>query len=110
MTEKITGYSLLGIGIFLIIISVVSVFQVFTGQVKPVRLFQMQGISLDLGSQAGIKLPTTEIIPAALINDSTNLFLHLLLMGFIASTGQKLASLGVQLVRPIVVKLNEQKI
>jgi hypothetical protein len=108
VTEKIIGYSLLFVGIFLIIVSVFSVFQVFTGAVKPVQLFQMQGISLDLGTQNGIKLPSTEIVPAAMLNDTTNLFVHLLLMGFIASTGQKLASLGIELLRPIVVKLNEK--
>lgn len=106
MTEKILGYALLGVGIFLIIIAAVSVFMVFTKQAVPVQLFQLQGISLNLGPQ----LPSTEIIPAAMVNDSSNLFAHIVLMGFIAGVGQKLASLGVQLVRPIVVKLNEQKL
>ncbi len=103
MSEKITGYILLFVGIFLIIVSAFSVFNVFTGKTKPFELFQMPGISLDVVGQK------TEIVSAAMINDSSNLFVHLLLMGFIASTGQKLASLGVQLVRPIVIKYNEQK-
>ncbi len=101
MTEKVTGYSLLGIGIFLIIVSAISVFNVFTGKAKPVQVFQMPGVSLDVVGQK------TEIISPALLNDSSNLFIHLLLMGFIAATGQKLASLGVQLVRPIVIKAKE---
>lgn len=109
MSEKITGYLLLFIGIFLIIISVISVFNVFTGKAKPYPLLQLSGVSMNLGEISGVKLPSQEIISPAMLNDSGNLFIHLLLMGFIASTGQKLASLGVQLVRPIVVKLNEPK-
>lgn len=113
MTEKITGYSLLILGVSLIVISLFSVFLVFTGQAQPVKPFNFSGVSLDLGSQLAPGLvkntAPAEIIPAAMINDSANLFAHMVLMGFIASIGQKLASLGIQLVRPVVVKLNEQK-
>lgn len=105
MTEKITGYSLLAIGLLLIVVAAFSVFIVFTGGAKPVQLFAMQGIAINLGPQ----LPSNEILPAAMLNDTSNLFAHLVLMGFLASIGQKFASLGIQLLRPIVVKLNEQK-
>ncbi|MCL4397588.1 hypothetical protein M1403_01020 [Patescibacteria group bacterium] len=118
MTEKVIGYFLLAIGIIFIIVAALSVFQVFTGAAKPVQLFQTQGIFLNLGQSLtgslpaqltrGISSPSTEIIPASLINDSANLFAHIVLMGFLAGIGQKLASLGIQLIRPIVVKLNER--
>lgn len=109
MTEKIVGYSLLVFGVFLIIISAVNIYLVFSGQTQPIQIFHMTGVSFDLGSSLGVKMPATEIISAKDINQSSNLFAHVVLMGFIASTGQKLASLGVQLVRPIVVKYNEPK-
>ncbi|MBI3887492.1 hypothetical protein HY310_00295 [Candidatus Microgenomates bacterium] len=125
MTEKIVGYSLLAVGVLLIIFSAVNVFNVFTGNSKPIQLFKLSGISVDFTQQMSASLPAeftkslnikqavskpTEIVPAELLNDTSNLFAHIMLMGFIAATGQKLASLGVQLVRPIVVKYNEPKV
>ena len=50
-----------------------------------------------------------EILPAEILNQTTNVFGHLILMGFIASIGYKVAGLGVLLIRPIVVKLKEDK-
>jgi hypothetical protein len=121
MAEKILGYGLIAVGIILILAAAFSVFAVFTGSTQPVNLFKFSGISLDLGSSLlgglpaemtkGIKVSSspTEILPAEMINTSANIFAHLMFMGFIAGIGQKLASIGTQLVRPIVVKLNEQK-
>lgn len=120
MNERVTGYTLLGIGVVLILFSIISVFLVFTGNTKPAKLFNSAGITFDLSSLVGGNLQAlknvgspnqpaakkpAEIIPADLINDSTNIFVHLLLMGFIASGGFKLASLGVSLIRPVVIKL-----
>jgi hypothetical protein len=104
MTEKITGYCLLAFGVFLILGSALSVYRVFTNQTKPLAVFNFEPISLDLGQP---QIPKTQIVPAAMLNDTANLAAHLFLMGFIASVGQKLASLGVQLLRPIEIKLSE---
>lgn len=120
MSERVTGYGLLISGVVLMLFSLASVLLVFTGTIPPVKLFNYQGISFDLGSMLGVNLdalqnpggPTTkpatkpaELIPGNLINDTSNLFAHLMLMGFLASIGFKLAQLGVQMLRPIVVKL-----
>lgn len=135
MTEKITGYLLLIIGIIFVILPAFSVYQVCTGKIKPYPLFNMNGISIDISSQIAAAQPSlnlspdvlkalkitqtpttttptikpTEIIPAALINDSSNIFIHILLMGFIAGMGQKIASLGVQLLKPVEVKLSSSQ-
>ncbi len=120
MSEKIIGYSLLIIGILVIVFSGVNVWGVFTKKTQPVQLFNFKGVSLDLGGVISQSLPQeakglvkpsvpTEIIPPDLINDSSNIFAHLVLMGFIASIGFKLASLGVMMVRPIVVKLKAKE-
>jgi hypothetical protein len=55
------------------------------------------------------KTPKTEIISATMLNDSSNIFAHLMLMGFIVSLGYKLANLGIQMLRPIVVKLKAKE-
>ena len=109
MTEKIVGYTLLIIGIMVIVLSALNVYAVFTGQMLPVQLFHLSGISLDLSQYTGVKTKPAELVPAETLNQTSNLAAHLFLMGFIASMGQKLASLGVKLIRPIVVKLRDEK-
>lgn len=120
MSEKAVGYSLLVVGILVILISALSVILVFTGNQKPVQIFNFESIGLDASSFLGGDLPPeqraiveqagskkVDLIDAAILNDTSNLFAHLFLMGFVSTVGFKLASLGTMLVRPVVVKLKE---
>ena len=122
MSEKIVGYLLISCGVMAIIFSVLNIYSVFTGKTRPVQVFNFSGISLDTSkflpqdfpSQASqlVKPESTqkaEIIPANIINDSSNIFAHLLLMGFLASAGSKVALIGTMLVRPINVKLRNKE-
>jgi hypothetical protein len=124
MNEKIVGYIMLGTGILLIFYALFSIFRIFTGKSVGYNLFDLEGISLDLSSMVGSDLSPaeraalanqggmpqlkTEIIDSDLINKPLNLLSNLMLMGFVASIGQKLASIGAMLVRPINVKLREE--
>jgi hypothetical protein len=108
---KIIGYILLLLGLGQIAFSGLNIYQVFTGQVKPIKTFELHGVSLDfstlvppdiLNSQTS---PKTEIISSSTINDISNLTAHYLLISFLASLGFKVSSLGIQLLRPIEVKL-----
>ena len=120
MSEKILGYTLLTVGILTILFSAFSVYSIFTKKSKPAQLFNFQGLGIDASQMFSQSLPPgvaslmpnppaggqkTELIPGSMLNESSNIFAHLLLMGFIASIGFKLASLGTMLVRPINVKL-----
>lgn len=110
MPEKTLGYILLVIGISLIVFALVHMFFVFTGKIPPVNLFNSGGISFDpsvflSSSQGQITAGKQELISADYLNLSSNLFMELILMGFIASVGQKFASTGTSLIRPITVKL-----
>ena len=132
MAEKILGYFLLIIGVVAILYSGWSVYNVFTKKNKPVQLFNFDSISIDtsqIGSNnlnidldrlprkiaslvqqnSGVttKPQETKIIPAELINETSNVFAHLMLMGFIASISFKIATLGTSLVRPINVKIKQ---
>ncbi|MEK7565986.1 MAG: hypothetical protein AAB506_02995 [Patescibacteria group bacterium] len=102
MTEKIVGYFLLGIGILVIVFAAANIYFVFTGQAQPVQLFHLSSVSLQIPN-----LGKTDLISAVDLNQTSNLGAQLLLMGFLAGIGQKLASLGVGLVRPIVIKSRE---
>ncbi|MBI4100065.1 hypothetical protein HY440_03590 [Candidatus Microgenomates bacterium] len=110
MTERVTGYILLIIGLIIIVFAAINVFAVFTGQAQPVQLFHFQSVSLDLGSSLGLPKstsPATELLSARDLNQMSNIGAQLLLMGFLAGVGQKIAALGVDLLRPIVVKSKE---
>lgn len=118
MSEKLVGYVLLSVGILIILGSVLNVYQVFNKQASAVSLFSFPGISIDLGKVVASQLPKDvalpqgtamqqEIIPAKMLNESANIAAHLFLMGFVASAGYKIASLGVEMLRPIQVKVRE---
>jgi len=119
MSERVTGFILLAIGIGIICFSAINVFSVFTGKLKPYALFNFPSITLDASNLVGSDLPPEdanalksggnapklELVQASVLNDTGNIFAHLLLMGFIASIGYKIGSLGAMLARPLVVKL-----
>lgn len=120
MSEKVLGYILLTIGIVIIIYSGISVYSVFTGSSRPFELFRFAGISLDptqflsmqlspqeeaIVKESGVEMQKSELISGEMLNQPTNIIAHVVLMGFVAMIGFRLASLGVMLVRPIVVKL-----
>jgi hypothetical protein len=124
VSEKIIGYILLIIGVTIILGSAYSVYAVFTRQALPISLFNFQGISIDASSLVGgdlsqkqIEAAKTsmgstkiEIFPADILNDTSNMIAHLLLMGFLSGVGFKIATLGTMLIRTIVVKLKEAPI
>lgn len=110
MSEKIIGYTLLVSGIAIILFTAFNIIFVFTRQAQPVQLFNFPAISLDMNKSLGVALPNskpTELVSTEMLNQTSNIFAHLLLMGFLAGVGQKLASLGVSLIRPIIVKPKE---
>jgi hypothetical protein len=112
-SEKAIGYVLLVIGLIAIFYSAFSVYAVFTGLMHPFNLFKFDAIKLDLGKFI-IQAPseqklTQEIVPADVLNSPMNYFAHLLLMGFLASVGLKIASIGTMLLRPIKIKIREDK-
>jgi len=114
--EKIVGYLLLGIGILIMIFGTISVYRVFTGYAKPFELFNLSGISVSPSNLLGNEFAATDqtanldLLSAKDLNSTANSLAHLFLMGFIVSTGYKLATLGVNMVRPIIVKVGDKKI
>lgn len=100
MDEKVLGHVLLAIGIIIMVFALGHLFFVFTGRIPPVDLFNSKPISLPLPNGG-----TQELVSADYLDLSSNLFIELLLMGFVASIGQKFASTGTSLIRPINVKL-----
>ncbi len=126
MSEKILGYILLVLGLMIMVGSAFSVYQVFTKKTKPVQLFNFSGINIDsavlqpdlpnnipaefqqLANRPDLNKPL-EIVPPELLNDSSNIFAHLIFMGFLLSAGGKIAQIGTYLLRPIQVKLKTEQ-
>lgn len=116
MTERAVGYSLLTIGVAIIVFAAVNVFLVFTNRMEPIQFISQEtsalkfnlGVPSDQGPGKTVQLPieVAQILPLyRLING----VIHVVFLGFIAGIGHKIASLGVQLVRPIVVKAKSDK-
>jgi hypothetical protein len=136
MSEKVIGYILLIAGVAIICLVAFNIYQIFNLKAKPVNLFHFNSLSIDssqlvpsqpevntegLSPEQGQVLENLfktqspkesskiEVIPADVLNQTTNLFAHLFLLGFIASAGYRIASIGVLMLRPIVVKLKEKQ-
>ena len=122
MSEKIVGYCLLVFGLLVMFLSALNVFGVFTKRYNPVQLFNFSGISIDttqmltgslsleasqLLSQG--KAKPTELISAEMLNSTSNIFAHMILVGFIVGLGYKVSSLGVMMLRPVVVNLKSKE-
>lgn len=120
MTEKILGYMLIVVGILVMIFSGFDVYLVFTKQKEPIKLFSFKGVGIDTSKLLPANIPAelskqiqsnqlgqnqVELISPDILNDTSNIFAHIMLMGFIVNIGYKLASVGTKLVRTIEVKL-----
>lgn len=102
MSEKIVGYLLLTIGVFVILFSALGVYTAFIKKSVPLKFFDLPGVTIQANKQMGI--PEMEIVPKGSVNETANLVAYLALMGFLVGAGYKLAMVGVGLLRPVVIK------
>jgi hypothetical protein len=105
MANKITGYLLIAIGIILIVASVMSVVSVFNHRAEPIHIFSTETFA-PAPSQASEAFNLQQMVGLTpeTISYTFNLFMHLVLMGFLVNAGARVAHIGAQLVRPIVVE------
>lgn len=115
MGERMTGYTLLVIGFSIMIASLYLVFNVFSGASEPYKLMNLNEISIN----ATMFIPAESLNPDAdhnivlvdkeSLNHIVNIIFYLIFMGFAASIGFKIASIGTMLIRTIEVNLKEAK-
>ncbi len=117
-TDKTIGYLLLAVGILIISTALVWVFLTFTGKSKPPQVFNVEapsipmptaGFSLDesaLPPQVANSIKQTQnspqsikLIPNDVFSNLLNMSIFYLLAMFISSTGAKITSIGVSLVK-----------
>lgn len=130
LTHLIVGYALIALGVFVMFLSSIQVYRVFTKQAEPVQYFDFPSVKIDLTKMApkidtsgldelkkqlnlrGNETSTvstsqeTEILPSKVLNDPANLTVFILFMGFVLNFGYKIADLGIKLVRPVYIKAN----
>jgi len=112
-SEKTVGYALLVIGLIAIFYSAYSVYSVFTGLARPFDLFAFEALRIDIGKFV-LDAPSDQnlmqdIVPSEVLNTPMNYIAHLMLMGFLTSAGLKIANIGTNLIRPIKIKVKEEK-
>ncbi|MGI6278568.1 MAG: hypothetical protein ACOYJ8_02050 [Patescibacteria group bacterium] len=109
MREKVVGYFLLAFSIIVIIGITVNVYFVFTGRLSPVNVFKPLTTSSLLPIPPEAAVLEKQNGGGSDLSVGLNIFAHLALMSFMASAGFKIGRLGVMMVRPIKVNLNQEK-
>ena len=121
MDSKTTGYVFLSTGVFIMVFSTVLVILAFTNIIHPTYFsvspkstpFPTPNTDLNSLNSTGqpnlsALLPSLNIIPPGVLDNALNLSAHFLLMTFIGGFGHKLAMIGVNLIRPIVIKTGDK--
>ena len=109
MTEKVIGYIFLAVGIIVIALVAFNAIGVFTGSKEPYSIIKNEGsITMNFSVPGTGGVPTASV-PVEIKNytqiiNIANLVLFVVFSGFFASIGYKIAMVGANLVRPIVVK------
>ncbi len=108
-TNHILGYVLIAIGVTVILVCLLNGYGLFKGTAEPARFFSFDGVSLDLGKALSAGMPeelrgqsavlSQQLFSSDMINDPLNLTVHLFFLWFFAGMGQKLAQLGISLVK-----------
>ncbi len=134
-TEKIIGYTMLGVGILLMIFSSFQIILTFTGKAQAIKIFesapkenlqndtnaldmsnpdqllqQVQQDPFSLLTSGGSGAGFPQIIDPTVINQMLNLMVYYFIMQFLLGLGYKLASLGVQMVRPLKISIDKSQL
>lgn len=122
-SEKLLGYSLLGIGLIITAVATILAIGVLTGATAPPKVFEFEAPTIalpQLGSDSLTEsLAAQGIDPAALqgapseikilpddvFNGLVNMGVFYLAMMFLASSGAKVAGLGIKLIKDIKVQV-----
>lgn len=103
--NKIIGYTLLLVGILLIILPLWQTYNIFTGKSLPAQVFtrpvvlQVDEKASPLDIQKQMQNAFIKILPIDLINNTLNLISWLTLMWILIYGGGKMADIGVKMIK-----------
>lgn len=104
MENKIVGYLLVVVGVVIISLTALNVFNVISKKAEPISFTKSESFFEEAKGSGTSALSMLNISSKEIIY-LINLSLHILLAGFFINVGFRLASLGVMLARPIIVDL-----
>jgi len=106
--EKIFGYVLLCIGLICILSAFYSMQKVFTNTANPPEIFQLQSLNLStsIGANSQPMLMNVALDPE--VRKVVNMFIYYLFMLFVLMAGSAISGLGIQLIKEIKVKTQNQ--
>lgn len=105
---KAAGYALLIAGLIFIILSVYSMYSVYTGATPPPSVIQMNSITLSMPASEGTSPAQTELLSGNESSKLMNMGIWFALMTFVASAGSRIGGLGVKLIREIKVEVKKE--
>ncbi len=122
MDTRTTGWVFLAIGVFIMTLSVILVILAFINVIhptyfgesslsekKPSAVTNINSLNSNQANPAAL-MPSLDAISPDALGNVLNLSTHFFLMTFIGGFGYKLAMIGVNLIRPIVVKASEKRL
>ena len=112
-SERIVGYTLLALGIAVMVFAAIQIVMVFTNKANPIEFFTSEPIDTNQFAElatGGSSLPIPQLIDPEMLNNILNMAVYFLIMNFLLGLGFKVANLGVQLVRPIKIEVRNNQI
>ena len=108
-SDKLIGYVLLSLGLLMIFAALFMIYQILTGKSKPPKVFDVVAPSIKLPTESSNVGSEFKIIPDEVFNGVLNIGMYYLLMMFLASSGAKIAGIGVKMIKDIKVQIKEEK-
>jgi hypothetical protein len=105
---KLVGWALLIVGLVLIVLTVYSMFTVFTGGIAPPAIFNMKSITIGMPTGEGTPPTEIELVQGDQVSKVVNMGLWTVLMLFVASAGSRIGGLGAKLIREIKVEVKRE--
>ncbi|RLE65372.1 MAG: hypothetical protein DRJ38_03845 [Thermoprotei archaeon] len=100
---KTLGYTLLTMGLVLIFYALASVLLVFMGVSKPPQLIVLNDIKINLPMGSSLTLLESDVLTSLM-----NLSLWYILMFFVLAAGEKIASIGIKILKELSIKIENQ--
>jgi hypothetical protein len=103
--EKIMGYSLLGVGLIIMLGAIISLYSMVTGSSLPPDIFALPNITASIPIQGSTT--TMQLMTGAVASKFANMAVWYMFMAFLTHAGSKIAGLGVHFLREIKFTLKE---
>ncbi|MFA6190031.1 MAG: hypothetical protein WC711_00755 [Candidatus Staskawiczbacteria bacterium] len=104
-TNKIIGYTLLIVGLLLIVLPLWQTYNIFTGKALPAQVFvqpepsKSAQVAGPLDIQGQVQNAMLKVLPIDFINNTLNLTNWMLLLYILIYGGGKIADIGVKLIK-----------